>query len=223
MATDDWAAEIEQIGQRLVRCERHCDGIVCNRSTGQIPRCHFFKTEGRDRARRGAIVVGLNPGPATERERKYYLDNDCSYEAVKCWMHDYGLGHRHYKSLRRLLDALELTGPILWTELAKCENAPSIKVPPLQTFRNCTAEYLQHEIECLPSDWPLFGIGREAYQGLAYRFPLHTVIGVPHPASWGQFAALFDKGLLQKRLIELLTDVINNSNRAVWLTAETTI
>jgi hypothetical protein len=211
---------IERLGCELVACERACEGIVCNRVTGQIPRCLYLETEGRS-GPRGAVIVGLNPGQSNECERKHYQDRDCTYNSVMAWFREAGVNqgenHPYYRRLRPLVEALGLRGPILWTELAKCESAPGGTVP-LQTFRTCTREFLQKELENVPLDWPLFGIGREAYTALAYRFPDRTVIGVPHPTgSYGHFSKLFDQGRLRDSVAQAANAVLCETGRAVWL------
>jgi hypothetical protein len=146
---------------------------------------------------RGAAVVGLNPGRSKKDEQRYYLGNQCTYASAMSWFHDKHLQCKYHKHLRRLVDALGLIGPTLWTELAKCENDPEFEELPLQTLRTCSGVFLQRELKCLPAGWPLLGVGREAYKALAYLFPKRTVIGVPHPTgSRGQFFALFENGSL---------------------------
>lgn len=214
---------IEQIGNRLVLCDQPCEGIVCNRKTGQIPRCMYFETENRSGGL-GAAVVGLNPGPASEVERKFYDQKGCSYASVVSWMRGdggahFGIRHRYYHRLKDLLGGLDLHGPILWTELAKCESAEKGKLPPLSTFRNCMNSFLQGEIEAIPPDWPLFGVGREAFTALAYRFVNRIVIGVPHPTgSRGGFRNLFDTERNLRHEVQQVAKKAFESTGAVWLT-----
>ncbi len=84
---------IERLGHALVACTRSCDGIVCSRGTGRIPRCLFLDVEGRS-STRGAAVVGLNPGRSSERERRYYLDRGCGYDSVVAWFQQRKREHR---------------------------------------------------------------------------------------------------------------------------------
>jgi hypothetical protein len=220
------ANAIEQIGEGLVACDRSCQGIVCSRATGQIPRCLFLDADDRQGAR-GAAVVGLNPGATTTTERAHYLTHRCSYQSVMNWFfeaglsHRYGRNHRYYKRLRKLVDALGLNGPILWTELVKCETDPNFNGPPLQTFRTCTGEFLQRELGQLPDGWPLFGVGREAYKWLAYQFTKRTVIGVPHPTgSYGQFCGpfgLFENDSLCEAVASEVRTALSGKGQALWL------
>ncbi|HMD55504.1 MAG TPA: hypothetical protein VKJ65_13225 [Phycisphaerae bacterium] len=47
------------------------------------------------------------------------------------------------------------------------------------------------EIEGVPKDWPIFGVGRMAFNALAFLFNDRAVIGVPHPTgSFGHFNEL---------------------------------
>lgn len=216
--TADLSDFIDRLGRDLVACHRACEGVVCDQTKGYIPRCLFLEAEQRSGAR-GAAIIGLNPGRSSHREQQYYLDRQCTYDSVVAWFRERGIRHPYYKHLRKLVDALGLTGPILWSELAKCENAPAIKELPLQTFRTCTATFLQRELEKLPEDWPLFGVGREAYKGLAYRFPNRTVLGVPHPTgSRGHFHnALFENGHLSQSAAEQAKAALAGEGRTLWL------
>ena len=173
-------ASIEAIGRELVTCTRDCEGVSCNRKPGQIPRCLFLERGGS--AKGGAIVVGVNPGRATEKERNYYVVRHSTYAATVEWFENegntHGREHPYYVHLRHLLRAIGLGGPIVWTELAKCESAKGVASVPLQTFRRCSGSFLQREL-AIPQiqKWPLFGVGLEAFKALAYLFPRRTVIG----------------------------------------------
>lgn len=220
--TDDLTTRILKLGERLVVCELSCADIVCDRSSGQIPRCLIIEETSRAGDTRGAAVIGLNPGSSSDEERQYYMDRNCTYASVVSWSCESGckrgLDSRYYRRLRELIDALNLTGPILWTELAKCESKRGVVELPLQTFRTCTDKFLQYEIESLPVNWPLFAVGKEAYRGLAYRFPARTVIGVPHPTgSRGQFHALFENSKLRESVLRKIEAVLSATGQTVWI------
>jgi hypothetical protein len=80
----------------------------------------------------------------------------------------------------------------------------------VQTVRDSIDRYLVRQISCVPTDWPLIGVGVKAFEILAYRFPLQLVIGVPHPTGsrGGQFYRLMPAGKIdihaKVRLAELL-------------------
>ena len=145
-----------------------------------------------------------------------------TYAAVLGWFHERGLTHPYYARLRRLVGAIGFLGPILWTELAKCENNEATPgMLPLQTFRTCTSAFLQREVSVLPADWVLIAVGAEAYKGLAYRFPERSVIGVPHPAgSHGHFRALFIDGSLASGPARQAQAIIGAPGQAAWLSAK---
>jgi hypothetical protein len=166
----------------------------------------------------GSVVIGLNPGRSTTFERHYYLERGCTFTAVGNWFDKHGRKHPYYVRLRGLLDSLGLDGPILWTELAKCETRKSVKELPLQTFRTCTDAFLRRELEPFPKGWPLVAVGKEAFKGLAYLFPTRTVIGVPHPTgSRGHFPALFQDGKLRKRTAVRVRKALRKDGSAAWL------
>ena len=173
-------AAIAKIGQQMVMCDHKCEGISCDQSNGISPRCLILEFEGRSDGG-GCAIVGINPGHASATEIAYYKQKGAKYEATVQYWKEKIRHHPYYERLRKLTKAFGLNGPILWTELAKCENASGIKFPPLKALRACTGRFLTYELTVVPPEWPLIGIGKEAYQALAYRYPERTVIGVPHP------------------------------------------
>lgn len=207
----------------MVVCNHHCPGIALDLNEGIVPRCLLLETEGHSDAQ-GTAIVGINPGPSGARERNFYLTNGPTYEqVVNYWRTHVSHRHKYYTGLRKLSTELGFSGPILWTELVKCESAPDQKKPPLQTFRTCTRTYLQEELEAVPDDWPLIAVGREAYKALAYLFANRAVIGVPHPTgSFGHFHRLFDTGRLLPEVKAQTKGLWDGEmGKAVWLTAET--
>lgn len=90
--------------------------------------------------------------------------------------------NNYLQRCRLVIDLLRLSGPILWSSLAKCENPEGIAgLPPLQTLRHCAQRYLRRELAAIPEDWVVLGIGWEAYRALAYLAPGRVIIGIPHP------------------------------------------
>jgi hypothetical protein len=219
----DLANYIEEIGRDMVRCNIHCRGIALNHPEGILPRCLILETEGRADGK-GSVIVGINPGRSKLHEREFYRSNGQTYEQELIYWQKYIYNHPYYKRLRYFVGELGFHGAILWTELVKCENASAESgLPPLQTFRTCTETYLQKELQAVPTDWPLVGVGTESYKALAYMFASRIVIGVPHPTgSYGQFPKLFDA---EKQLLpEIKTQVENISNgvrgEAAWLSVK---
>jgi hypothetical protein len=199
----------------MVACTSPCAGIHRDQAIGSLPRCLVLEERSGGG---GCAVVGINPGRASERERAFYVERGCSYESVvEFWREVNGYSHPYYARLRKLIDALGIAGPILWTELAKCENAPGTAgLPPLQTLRRCAGLYLSREIALLAADAPLLGVGAEAFKACAYLYPDRTVIGVPHPTgSRGHFSRLFANGVIVPGVREQYAGAAG----AVWLEA----
>jgi len=171
--------EIAKIGNALVKCHLSCDGISCNPRTGKPPRCLILESEAH-KSLNGCVIIGLNPGQARKPETSFYKRYGTTYRSVVQYWNKKIAADLYYTRLRELIRALGLSGPILWSELCKCENAPKSR-PTLKTLRTCTGRYLSRELDLIPKHWPLFGIGVEAYKALAYRYPHRTTIGVPHP------------------------------------------
>ncbi len=179
---------IKKIGNDLVNCDKDCQGICINIEKGVLPRYLIFEKERI--GSKGCVIIGINPGGSSEKE-EIFFKNKLSYDAtVKYWNDSVGKTP-YYCRLRELVYKTDFTGPILWTELVKCENAKD-SIIPLQTFRTCTNKYLCKEIELIPKDWTLVAVGREAHKALSYLFPDRSVLGIPHPtSSRGYFSWLY--------------------------------
>src|SRR5688572_2709263 len=167
MRKDSLEREINTLGGELCRCGQICAGVHRDQHAGVLPRCLILE---RQQAKgKGCLVVGINPGRSPRVEREHYIHTGASYESGK----QYWLGHvgkiPYYTRLRRFIDQIGLHGPIVWSDLAKCENAPSSKgLLPLQTLRQCAGRFLHREISLLRPSWPLIGVGTEAYKALGY-------------------------------------------------------
>jgi len=212
---------IYAIGQRMVACRLECDGIHLDASKGILPRSLVLERQDRKESR-GSVALGINPGQGDEEEEAFYLGHGNTYEAMlEFWNARRRLNHPYHARTRRFIDAVGLDGPILWTELVKCQNPRGVKViPPLPTLRRCVHLYLVQEIAAVPPAWPVVAIGKEPYKLAALMFPSRTVIGIPHPTgSYGLFPALFDSaGGLTQHAHRLVTDALaSDMPAAVWL------
>src|SRR5690242_19204685 len=120
--------ELTAIGRELVQCTTCCDGILLQPARGVEPRClfldHAVMVSGGN-AVPGAAVVGPNPGESDSEEREYYLRKGISFETLSKYFEEHALRcEPYYRKLRHVLKLLRIEGPILWTELAKCETSP---------------------------------------------------------------------------------------------------
>ncbi len=215
---------IDKIGQELVACKLYCEGITNHPSTGILPRC-LFVDEGAEPEGKGCVVVGLNPGVSKEFERQSYLSNGCTYSnTVDYWNKHVKDKNKFYKRLYGFLSELGYCGPVIWTELVKCERAPQSRgVLPLQTCRTCSHKFLKRELAEVDQEWPIFAIGREAFKGVSYMVGDRAVVGVPHPTgSRGQFSGLFikDTKRLRKPVTRAAKEAVKTKlGLASWLTA----
>jgi hypothetical protein len=217
---------ITEIGEELVKCEERCAGVANDVRAGILPRCLIL--DRSEESGRGCIVVGINPGRSEQPgqsksdERAFYRENGASYESVVAfWSKNVGR-IQYYVKLRQFVDAVGLSGPIVWSDLAKCENAPGHKgLIPMQTLRTCVGRYLKRELLAIPPDWPAIGVGKEAYKALAYLEPDRTVIGIPHPTgSRGLFPSLFEAGKLCHHVASLVKSALKSESPiAVWVSA----
>ena len=209
---------IDELGAGLVACRDNCAGILQRQAEGILPRSLFL--ERRDARGRGCLAIGLNPGTSKPAERNFYLINGTTYDRVKEYRVQISTW-AYFARTRNLIDELGLKGPILWSNLAKCENE-SDREPPLQTLRHCTRRFLARELHECPRDWIVLGIGWEAYRALAYREPERTVIGIPHPTGgYRDFRKLLNAGSLRKEAKQRALAALNSQEpSAIWLGAK---
>lgn len=209
--------KIAEIGKRVVECESSCTEILCDRPNGIPPRCLILESRSGEK---GCAIVGLNPGKARPAEINYYKKHSTTYTVISDYW-NLKISHcKYYEKLRILVTSFGFNGPILWTELAKCQNSPKVKFPSLRALRTCTGRFLTSELEAIPAAWPLFAIGREAYTALAYRYPEKTVIGVPHVT--GARGDMFSRHLPTGRLhgtskMQVQNALAKSSGELLWL------
>jgi len=212
---------IDGIGAELVRCSDGCAGIWCNQANGIVPRTLFL--ERSEATGPGCYAVGLNPGTSKHRERAFYRQhrqNGVSYDHVKEYRRSI-CDIRYFRMTRTIIDQLGLRGPIIWSNLAKCENAEGQKdPPPVQTMRHCAGRFLRRELEVAPPDWAVLAIGLHAFVALAYLATGRAVIGIPHTTGSRNFRMLFEgndvNGLLRREIRERACAALA-ATEAVWL------
>jgi len=208
--------KINRIGNDMVKCEIKCKGIINNPKEGVLPRCLFIDIlKGSNN--NGIIIVGLNPGKSGQNERNAYKIKKTYKNTIIMWK-EYFYESRYYKILRRFVRLIGFKGPILWTELVKCEKQSNTNFPPLQTFRNCTSNYLRREMRIIPNDWPIIALGLEAYKALSYLYPKKTILGLPHPTgSRGQCSKI----MKDKKLIKIIKTWLGNKDgKSFWASAK---
>jgi hypothetical protein len=204
--------KIAEIGRRMVACTSKCEGIKRDPAGGVPPRCLILESEGRA-ASGGCAVIGINPGNAEPAEVAFYKEHGMTYDVLlNFWSRSIGYAHPYYTQVRIFLDQVGLTGPILWTELAKCEGITKTqKVAPLATLRRCAGQFMLEELELIPQ-WPLAALGREAYKALSYMFPRRTIIGLPHPTGQGgriQFSRFMPGGILLPETARCIRSILS--------------
>ena len=201
---------IYKIGEDMVKNHPQYSDVVCDSKNGVLPRCLVYEEYSRDSSARGSVIVGINPGRTSEWEREFYKEHGSTYEAtLKCW-NEQTQNRPYYTQGRAFVKSIGLHGPILWTELVKCESPKGIELS-VQTIRDSINRYLFKELEVIPKEWPLIAVGSEVFKILGYRFPERTVIGIPHiTGSYGQFHKLFSKNKLNPDAKKHLNYVLTN-------------
>jgi hypothetical protein len=202
---------MEKLGEKLVNCDFSCEGVVNNHDGGIPPRCLIFE---KRTGRKGAVVIGLNPGKAKKKEMKYYIDNGISYKTIVDYW-DAKIKHlKYYSHLRALLNKFKIDGSILWSDLVKCQCADENGVIPIQTMRNCINRFLRKEIKMHP-DYIIIAVGNRAFEFCALSFPEHLVIGVPHPTgSYGNFSRLMKNiDEYNDKYLDILSNTIDKNGR----------
>jgi len=183
--------DINRLGRRLTRdgFYRNFPDLEYAPEKGIIPRGLVYE-EAKKRSARGVVIVGMNPGPAS-REEKAFLKKNPTYQRFVEYFKERIATRAYYEELRKFALLLGLDGPILWTELVKCQ---SKKLGHLSrnSIRYDINKYLLRELECVPKHWPVIGVGDRAFSILSYIVPNRIVIGVPHvKARGGYFYKLF--------------------------------
>jgi hypothetical protein len=186
---------------------------------GILPRYLVYDDSGREENGMGCVIVGLNPGQSDEKEHRFYIDNGASYENSLRYWKDRIRGLRYYTRLKDIANKFGFSGPILWTELVKCENSVKGENLCVETIRDDINKYLFREIDIIPEEWPLIGVGRKAYEILSYSFPKRLIIGIPHvTGSYGGYYKLFNNGEIKEEISNYICDCIeNNKEKAVWV------
>ena len=204
---------IEELGNRLVNCRptTPCEDVVNDPESGKIPRCLVL--EERSGAE-GVIIIGINPGQAEPIERERYM-NERSYASVRSYWKENSDRWRYYKGLRIVADSLGYTGPILWTELVKCESEKKGRRISPQTMRSCIRQYLEKELAIFKS-YPIIAVGNQAFDYCSLRFPDKLVIGIPHPTgSFGTFYKLFCTHSKKKKLEDKYIRIVEKKRRSM--------
>jgi hypothetical protein len=137
--------DIDSRSALVASCDAQCAEARHDRKHGVLPRCLFLKA-GRvvpsetqeDELSGGTVVVGLNPGKMKEPERRKInelldaIGKDRTRFSAENWQ---AFARAHYQRLketvagsvpyytivRALLRSSGRMGPILWTEILKCE------------------------------------------------------------------------------------------------------
>jgi len=216
-------AAIIKIGRDLVACDNNCEGVCNKKDDGILPRC-LYPEFGED-GEKGCIIVGHNPGISSRNEREAYIKYKnggvLDYgKLVEYWGNNIKDKHQYYLRLRGIVREMGFDGPILWTELVKCEKENSeLKELPVETIRNCIKKYLYKEIETTDNNWQIFAIGRISFNVLSFRFPNSPIIGIPHPTgSRGDFWLLFQNNSRNNPLKEGIRKAIREiGKKAIWL------
>lgn len=208
------AAGVQRLGEELSWCPLQCDGIVNSHAEGIIPRCLALEDRIGDG---GAVIVGPNPGRSTSAQKTALRNSeDNAYSKWRSIWEVASLHNDYYTRLRELLAALKITGPILWTELVKCEKEPKTTLP-VQTLRTCAHRYLQREIALVPKEWPILAIGKGVFNDVSFIAAARGVVGVPHPtSSKGAFIKLFREGALHPTAAAQIKDA-RHAALATWL------
>ena len=212
--TNKLIKEINKIGQAMITDPgwKQFNDIESDFTKGRIPRCLYFE---ENRKGKPVIIVGMNPGRASDEERRYFKNQiHQNYEAsVKFWHAKRKNYHGFYGPLRELMDLSQIKGPILWTELVKCQSKAPLRKPLVNTIRYGISQYLDKEISLFPKTTIIIAVGNEAYNLLSYVYPDRKVVGVPHPSPgsiMGNYAYRL-KGKISSSLTSLIKKEFKNS------------
>jgi hypothetical protein len=215
--------KIRRIGKKMVKCRKQCKGVTHNLKEGIIPRCLWFDTY-KKKNNKGCIVVGINPGIPKNKDAQLFFKNEVTlYDKQVKWLKNLtypykGTSNYYTKLVNFIRKLLKIKGPILWTELVKCQLKRKGGKLLKDTIRICMKKFLKKELEIIPRKWPIIAIGSKSYQEI--QDSNHLVIGIPH--STGPYAnKLFDKLCKRKNNTKLkrIKELIKLSNKnTCWYT-----
>ncbi|MEK7310231.1 MAG: hypothetical protein AAB038_05380 [Planctomycetota bacterium] len=214
--------KIRQIGNRLVKCKKQCEGVKHNLKKGIIPRCLWFDTF-KSKNNKGCIVIGINPGiPKNEDERDFYKSKFTLYDKHLEWLKDrtyvYNKGESgYYTKLVNFIRSVGIKGPIHWTDLVKCQfKRKGRKLPPKDTISICTGKFLMKELKIIPRKWPIIAVATSVFKQVKNNHE-HSVIGIPHPTgSHGDFDGLIGSKKKLSEIKKLLSKSRKMFQQAQW-------
>jgi hypothetical protein len=212
-------SQINSLGNELVKCPLNCVGIDNVKQDGKIPRCINLELENRNSDGKGVIIAGMNPGKAKKEEMKIYISDNGSYDSHKYFMNQYILKegkNKYHDEIREIVTLLGFDGPILWSEIVKCQSKEGINKLDVQTIRNCVHRFLKKEIE-LFKEFPIIAIGNESFRTCSLLFPDRQIIGIEHPSGTNRNYSKFKRKLVEN--IKSIKVKINNlrENEAIHL------
>jgi len=192
---------IEDLGNRIIRCQEKCDGVENNQEKGYYPRAFFLEPENANQVQ--VAVIGENPGNSSCLEREFYKAlaerNDSGHatfgDCQRVWR-SIAEQHDYYKRSRHLLQelGLDLNG-LLWTEIVFCEKSLSARRIPRETYDTCVSRFLKEIVKLVPKRKHVVCLGKSAFEyvrTLSER-DIWKVIGVDHPTGSFVFANYFKK------------------------------
>jgi hypothetical protein len=218
----DFRDELFKHGQQMTNCqfgsENPCKGIHYDRSKGVIPRCLFLEEREATSTEEITVVIGLNPGKARVKEKKA-LANETDYQKVRDYFDEEYLSHPFYRRATALVNGLGFKGPILWTEIAKCEGSGIWR----ETMVFCASHYLVKEIALAKKHFTkvrFIVLSQTAFNPLIFLLNTDKVMGVPHPtgAYGSKFSGMFDKDWkLNKDFKKDMLKFFNDEGEDGWL------
>ena len=209
--------ELVAIRNDVFACTRRCNGVACVPDLGIRPRGPLI--ESGDRASVGALIVGLNPGGSDDLEREV-LRRPTHATEWESWIHGRTERNLYLERLRRFAHAIGVRGPIIWSNVAKCECAPGRRGLSLLTQRDCAHRFLVRELDVVPKTWVAIAAGQDAFQALAFLSLNRVVLGIPHPTgAHPAFSRLWnpDKSLRLPIQHAVASMIANGQSSAAWL------
>ena len=215
---------VRMIAEQMACCKQECEGVNWDKNLGYIPRVPLADIKGCGNGP-GMVIVGMHPARTSYNERKLnfrkvFSENNFQEKRGAQLLAQVRYFGQIRELIRPLVERLGFDGPILWTEMVKCETKAGQDMP-MQTRRICSALYFLEEMKAIPKEWPLVAVGQKVFDALCYLFPERPIVGIPHPrASSRYFNSL--KKEAQTGNIRIPVESWENDEYpiAVWLKAE---
>lgn len=209
---EEFRADVIERATVLAGCNETCTGTTRVLGDGHMPRC-LFVDRGDGDFTRGAVAIGEAPAGVRDDESEFILSRvlddrrilptDQVRRSARVgeyirWVEAEVLAREpYYVMMRAALTAFGHTGPVLWTDVVKCDIDKALPEDSRFAFggarsravkERCAMTHLRQELALVDPSWPIFGSTGAARFVDRHRDLLgvasdRRVVALPHPSA----------------------------------------